>query len=174
MRRGEDRHELGPALQELIFPEGAGHVRGIKVGDDLASVVAREAREPELGQGRATYVFEVDDPNGVGRRLVVELLLQQQRVNNVTARFYSEDKIDVDAGHREVKRHLENLYGKPGREMTGVLKLVWEVGGGELPTRTSICHYRDGDGRALFEVRTALPEGAKLPAVGGPGKRPAA
>lgn len=173
MRPGEDRHEVGATVLELMFPGGVGHLRGIRVGEELAAVIEREGREPERGQGRATFSYEVQDPNGAGRVLHIELLLQQTRVNNVTARFYSGDKIDVDAGNRLVRKHLEEKFGRPDREMTGVLKFVWSVGDAAVPARTSVCHFRDGDGRALFEVRTALPDGARLPSLGGPGKKPA-
>lgn len=168
-RRGSDRFEVGDAVCDTLLPEEAGHLLGVKLGDGLDGVRARFG-EPEPGDRAALYRFTLEDPFNNDRRVEVRLFHQNQRVHILDGRFYSNDRMDVDAAYRSVRKQLKAHHGRPGKEMTGVLKFVYEVEDGPAPCRTTICRYRDSEGRNVLEVATKLQDGARLPAPQGPGR----
>lgn len=169
MRRGQDRHELGQIVLDRMFPDGSPFLRGVQLGAELADVSAKEGVEPEIRRDGAVFTYDIEDPLNSGRKLTLELLLIQTRVRALTMRFYSGDKIDVDAPYRLLRKHLNKHHGKPGKELTGVLKFIWQLSGSEFAGNTAVCRYKNDEGIALLEVRTALADGVSL---GNPHRKP--
>lgn len=157
MRKGEDRHQVGAEVFELLFPEGAPLVRGLALGSDAAEV---EARLGPSTAGSSPYerTWAVDDPHGNQRRVVVSVAMRlalplgRTRAEMVTARWLSADRLDIDSAWTKVREHLERLHGRPDKEVGNVLKLIWRVGPG--PTRIVTCRYRDLEGNNLLELVT--------------------
>lgn len=152
MRKGDDRHEVGADVFAWLFPaEGprGALVRGVALDDDA---VALDAALGASEGGRWTW--RPTDPHGNGRRVVVEV--QQRRgpggtatVDQLAARFYSADRLDIDSAWTHVRAHLERHHGAPSREVGHVLKLVWPVAGG---AKLAGCRYRDEGGENVLEL----------------------
>lgn len=159
MRRGQDRHELAETIQGLIYPDGVGHIRGLRIGATREQVVEALGQPPSPASP-ITYTFEVDDPHDDGRRLQVEVYFNQGLVHILTARFFSATKLDVDGGYRLVRKHLKKQHGRPGKELTGVLKFLWDLSDG--PGQTSVCRFKNADGVNVLEVSTRLKDGETL------------
>jgi hypothetical protein len=163
MPRGKDRFAVGESVCSTLFPEGSGHLLGTRLGDELTELATRA--EQAAGPGSpATFTFTVDDPEGKGRVLELRAFHQKGRVNILDGRFYSTDRMDVDSAYRYIRKHLERAHGKPDKELTGVLKFLYDVEAA-APARTSICRYRDDEGRNVLEVATRLKDGVSLPGI---------
>lgn len=164
MARGKDRHEIGAEAMGLLFPDGVSHIRGIQLGERLPDILARETAAAHQEGDRLELHFPVTDPDEKGRRVVVRVHQQTMAATSITAFLYSADRMDVDAAYRLVRKHLMKLYGKPEKELTGVLKFLWDLPDQVAPARTSVCRYRDNDaGVNILEVATHLKPGARLP-----------
>lgn len=159
MRPGQDRHDVAETITELLFPEDAGHIRGIRVGDPVAEIVGREGTPRTEGNG-AIFDFEVDDPFEHGRRVELRVNQQLGRASIVTAFFYSANRLDVDSAYRIIRKRLKAHHGKPDKELTGVLKFIYELVDVPHPSTTSVCRYKDNDsGENVLEVATRAAEG---------------
>ncbi len=152
---------MGATVRELMFAGTSGYLLDAKLGGSWAELTAR-AGEPTDG----VYLFEVDDPVGSGRRLEVRVRQQHGRVHMIDGRFFSANKIDVDAAYDAVRKHLKAAHGRPGRERGGVLKFVYTLEGVEHASRTTVCRFKDADGTPVMEVTTRLEQGVTLPGVG--------
>jgi hypothetical protein len=125
MRVGDDRQSLGERVFSLLFPEGASLIRGVAVGAERAVLTAA------MGEGAAAqgvnlaWTFPVDDPHGSGRQVQVVARMSGNRVNGLTARLVSRDRMDVDATWRLCKEQLDRAWGQPARQVGGALVLSW-------------------------------------------------
>lgn len=161
MRRGQDRHAVGEAVCALMFPDEAPTILGASLGSTVTALTERFG-EPSPGSP-AVFAFPVEDPVDNKRVLEVRVFHRQGRVHILDGRFYSEDRMDVDSAYRTIRKHLKSAHGKPDKEMTGTLKFLYDVAG-PPPCRTSICRYRDAEGRNVLEVSTKVRDGHALPA----------
>lgn len=159
MRKGEDRHQIGVEVFELLFPGDVATPRGLSVGDDAAGLGDRLAGAAQ-GGSPWQWTWTPEDPHGNGRRLTVDVSVRSlpaqggTRVDAITARWVSSDRLDIDSAWAKVREHLERLHGRPDKEVGNVLKLVWRVSGG--PMRLWAYRYRDMEGRNLLELVTKV------------------
>ncbi|HMV69773.1 MAG TPA: hypothetical protein PKA64_23220 [Myxococcota bacterium] len=151
MRIGGDRHEVGERVFQTLFPAGAGTLLGLLPGQDLAAMVAK-AGPPALGGATSTWRWELEDPHASGRRVEVAVHLINHRASAITGRFWSRDRMDIDAAWRPIRAHLEAVHGPPGREVGAMLKLVWRSATPAHVTR--ICRFKDEQGQDVLEIDT--------------------
>jgi hypothetical protein len=149
-----------------MFPDKSGFIRGLQLGAELDDIVESEDAEPLRARDGATFDYDVEDPRDSGRRLTLEVLLIQTRARALTFRFYSTNKIDVDAPYRLIRKLLDKAHGRPAKELSGVLKFIWTLRGSELPSTTSICRFKNDQGINVLEVRTSLQDGFRMPVAG--------
>lgn len=164
MRRGQDRFVVGDTVRDLLFPTADGHLGGARLGDALAELADRLEQETGVSSP-ISFPLSVDDEPGHGRRAELRVFHQKGRINILDGRFYSGNRMDVDSAYRAIRRHLEKHHGKPDKELTGVLKFLFDVPAA-APARTSICRYKDDAGENVLEVSTRLKDGERLPGIG--------
>jgi hypothetical protein len=175
VRVGSDRFSVGDQVFDRWFPDEVPRIRGWRVGDEVAALVAAEGPPARREDALAEWVFAVDDPGGNERRVVLWAQLIKDRVVTLHARFTSRDRMDVDAAWRPIKDHLDKLHGQPAKQVSGLLKLVWTVADEPNPTVISGCRFREDSGLQVLDVVQTLKDGARLHVGGrsGPTSPPA-
>ena len=182
---------LGAASAEVVTPSRpAVKSHRIMPGtsvDMLEAINAKLERQQQLIERQAAQIADLERVTPKEFEIVHYNVLADQSSSNLqpwfcyganvtgaeraelTRRFYSGDKIDVDAPYRLLRKHLNKHHGKPGKELTGVLKFIWQLNGSEFAGNTAVCRYKNDEGIALLEVRTALADGVSL---GNPHRKP--
>lgn len=139
MRPGQDRHDVGQEVADLILPGDGALPAGIVAEGPLGAPLAA-GNNVELA---------LDDPFDHGRRITAITSRSMLRgFSGATIHFRSRNKLDVDAAYQGIRKRL-GVHGAPERAVGTHLVFRYALpGGGSV----SLSRYKDDDGFAVLHV----------------------